>query len=274
MATFTAGRLVAQGGEGAFVFILVLVPIVIFVFFTLAYAQRESLADLLTSLAGRWGGRVDRGAILSNPRLEFRVDGVDGEVVLQAGGSRNSSWTRVRFNWPSPKRLRVAPEGFAAIFRHAFGASDIRLGDLGFDDEFWIEASDPAWAKEVLAPELRRGMRNLRNSGSWLSRGPSTVSLDVGSAGLALGVGRILDGRAALESFIELAIAALRAARGGESGVVLATVELKGGSECPVCGNGVEKGVTCPACGTPHHEDCWKYVGNCAIFACPGRSKA
>ena len=274
MSTFTAGRLVAQEGEGAFVFVLVLIPIAVFVFLTLLYSQRESLADLLSSVAGRWGGRVDRGAMLSSPRLQIRVDGVDGEVVLQGGGNKNSSWTRVRFNWPSPNRLRVAPEGLSTVIRQTFGAADIRLGDLGFDDEFWIEASNPAWAKEVLNADLRRGLRNLRNQGSWFSPGHGLVRLDVGSAGLALSVGRILDGRAALESFIELAVAALRAARGGDSGVVLAAVEVKRGSDCPVCGNGVDQGVACPACGTPHHEDCWKYLGACAIFACPGRSQA
>ena len=273
MSIFTAGRLVAQEGEGAFVFILVLIPIAVFIFLTLLYSQRESLADLLSSVAGRWGGRVDRGAMLSNPRLQIRVDGVDGEVVLQAGGNRNSSWTRVRFNWPSPNRLRVVPEGLSTVIRQTFGATDIRLGDLGFDEEFWIEASNPAWAKEVLNADLRRGLRNLRNQGSWFSSGHGLVRLDVGSAGLALSVGRILSGRADLESFIELAVAALHAARGGEPGVVLAAVEVKRGSECPVCGNKIDKGVNCPGCGTPHHEDCWEYFGGCSIYGCKSQAE-
>ena len=92
---------------------------------------------------------------------------------------------------------------------------------------------------------------------------------------MTLTVGRILNDRAALESLIELAVAALRACRGGGPGieVVFAAVEIKRGSDCPVCGNKIDRGFGCPACGTPHHEDCWKYLGGCAIFGCDGRGR-
>ncbi len=41
---------------------------------------------------------------------------------------------------------------------------------------------------------------------------------------------------------------------------------------CRVCGEGVSgASVVCARCGTPHHEDCWRYTGGCAIYACLGR---
>ncbi|MBI2943912.1 MAG: hypothetical protein HYY25_06900 [Candidatus Wallbacteria bacterium] len=40
-------------------------------------------------------------------------------------------------------------------------------------------------------------------------------------------------------------------------------------SRCRVCGEPLERAtVTCAACETPHHADCWQYLGRCAIFGC------
>ena len=40
-------------------------------------------------------------------------------------------------------------------------------------------------------------------------------------------------------------------------------------ARCPVCANEVKGQVLmCPRCQSVSHEDCWKYQGGCAIFAC------
>ncbi len=40
---------------------------------------------------------------------------------------------------------------------------------------------------------------------------------------------------------------------------------------CQVCGEEVSfDPVKCDRCGTPHHRDCWSYLGKCAVYACPG----
>jgi hypothetical protein len=238
-------------------------------------ARNKARAEVFQSLAGRWNGRVDPGGVSYNPRFEIRVDGLPGQITLHTGSKNQSAYTRVHFNWPSRIHLRVAPEGFSTWLRRAIGGGDIQIGEADFDQTFWIETSDPEWAREVLTPVLRRGLLKLRESGGWLSQ--SNVTLDVGRSGLILGVSRVLvDHRSSLEPFIELAVAALKACRGGGPavGVVLAAVETKGGSECPVCGHAVDQGITCSTCGTPHHGDCWKYLGGCAIFGCQGRVKS
>ena len=38
---------------------------------------------------------------------------------------------------------------------------------------------------------------------------------------------------------------------------------------CPVCSTAIDDSPrVCERCSTPHHEDCWEYVGDCAIFGC------
>jgi hypothetical protein len=39
--------------------------------------------------------------------------------------------------------------------------------------------------------------------------------------------------------------------------------------ECQVCGEKMESRVVfCAKCRTPHHEECWSYVGTCSTFGC------
>jgi len=41
------------------------------------------------------------------------------------------------------------------------------------------------------------------------------------------------------------------------------------GGECQVCGERMETRVVfCARCRTPHHEECWSYVGQCSTYAC------
>src|SRR5258708_2721766 len=41
---------------------------------------------------------------------------------------------------------------------------------------------------------------------------------------------------------------------------------------CQVCGTNLElpAPVVCELCETPHHEDCWRYLGCCSRYGCNG----
>ena len=74
-------------------------------------------AVLLSALSGRWEGRVREGGILSGDRLEIRVDGVAGEVTFADETERYSGWTRLRLDWRSARRLRVATKDIISQVR-------------------------------------------------------------------------------------------------------------------------------------------------------------
>jgi len=42
------------------------------------------------------------------------------------------------------------------------------------------------------------------------------------------------------------------------------------GGDCLVCGCdiGEAPAVRCRTCGTPHHAECFRYVGRCAVYGC------
>lgn len=43
-------------------------------------------------------------------------------------------------------------------------------------------------------------------------------------------------------------------------------------TRCPVCGQSLETAsrslLGCPSCRTLHHEECWRYLGGCAVYGC------
>src|SRR5262249_50513385 len=65
---------------------------------------------------------------------------------------------------------------------------------------------------------------------------------------------------------------------GGETKAAVTRVppSMLAGSVCQICGATLGQGavVYCIRCATPHHEECWTYVGQCSTFACTERSFA
>jgi hypothetical protein len=55
-------------------------------------------------------------------------------------------------------------------------------------------------------------------------------------------------------------------------GIELGEVKIVADSSCPVCGTTLA-GLTvrCESCRTPHHGECWDYMGRCSTYACKGR---
>ena len=46
--------------------------------------------------------------------------------------------------------------------------------------------------------------------------------------------------------------------------------EDNGPPVCKVCGEIIQGGpvILCTSCRTPHHRECWEYVGSCSIYGC------
>jgi hypothetical protein len=218
--------------------------------------RRRHRTDLFGRLAPRWEGRVEQGGFFEEPRVLLQVDGVRGELDFHDG---RNPWTRVRFQSPSERRLRITPQRVTTWLRSIFGGAEIEVGDRAFDASCHIEATDARWARDVLTRQIRQEF--LRVHG---------ITLDVGPGGVTLKVQQVLvDDGPILAQFVEVAILILREVRKFRptAGVVLAEV-ITGSGACPVCGHPVDKPKPCPRCGTPHHEDCWTYMGGCAIFGC------
>jgi hypothetical protein len=57
--------------------------------------------------------------------------------------------------------------------------------------------------------------------------------------------------------------------------VELGEVRALSGGLCQVCGAPMAgEIVRCELCRTPHHAECWSYMGRCSTYACKGRRAA
>jgi ribosomal protein L40E len=55
-------------------------------------------------------------------------------------------------------------------------------------------------------------------------------------------------------------------------GIEILEVRSDNSAVCRVCGTEIlSDGVMCRRCHTPHHHECWQYVGRCSTYACGER---
>jgi hypothetical protein len=60
-----------------------------------------------------------------------------------------------------------------------------------------------------------------------------------------------------------------------KKGVRMEELQLLSEGTCQVCGTTMKSNtVRCQTCQTPHHPECWRYLGRCSTYACKGTRAA
>jgi hypothetical protein len=60
-----------------------------------------------------------------------------------------------------------------------------------------------------------------------------------------------------------------------QKGVQIEDLQVLSEGTCQVCGMSMRsRTVRCETCQTPHHRECWKYMGHCSTYACNGKKAA
>jgi hypothetical protein len=235
-------------------------------------------------LAARYHGRYESRGLSDPPTVSFRHNGSIVRVGLAPtipGQPGQIPRTRVvaRFAKGIPFRLELAPLARPAPTQPPKGTRPLKLGDPEFDRTFAVQANDHDMARDFLRPSVRESIAHLERlvhlGGLLVSINPERLlvqidrNLALSSDGLALAVREALllhDGL--------LAGVAERVAQGIDI-VDHSDVweEDAGPPICKVCGEPIAGGpvITCASCNTPHHRDCWEYVGACSIYGCSSK---
>ena len=173
----------------------------------------------------------------------------------------------LRVRHPCPFRLRVRPEGIWEKVRKFFGAQDVQLGDALFDPTFIVETNRTDRARALLTRDVRARLVRLARHGS--------LALEFGPTGISLHTSETFQDR--VQDLSEYALEALELCTILIRILVPSTVTaepLETTGVCPVCGTAVDEGPgQCKRCGTPHHAECWEYLGGCAVYACAARPR-
>jgi hypothetical protein len=262
--------LASRSNPGPFLFLIFIVVGIIVV--AVNVAQRNRMLEALQRVAARVGGTVDEGGFLGRPQMRFRIGGRDARIEVHAGSKNHPPYTRVTVDarGRSPGSLHLLPEGFGQSFLKIFGAQDIEIGDAAFDADFVIKATPESLAYGLFSPERRR-----RVTGAVYrirSLGDPKVDLDANQ--LSVQVRAYLASEGALLQLVKTAEEFGEFLWGTpvEPGIQVGEVRILSGGECPVCGTRMGTGVVrCQACQTPHHSECWAYMGRCSTYGCGGK---
>jgi hypothetical protein len=236
-------------------------------------------------LAARYTGRYETRGLSDPPTVSFSHNGASVRVGLAptvVGQVEQFPRTRVvaRFRSGIPFRLELAPRARPAPPQAAKGTRLVRLDQPEFDREFVIQANDVEIARDFLSPEIRRAIVNLHrgvhSGGMLVSINPERMLVQIDR-----NLGSNVDSLAwavqqALLLHDGLIDGVSKRMRQGVDIVDDPSIwaEDNGPTICKVCGEPIgdeDEVVVCASCNTPHHRDCWEYVGACSIYGCDGK---
>jgi len=232
-------------------------------------------------LANRYRGRYESRGLSDPPTVSFNHNGSTVRVGLAptiAGQPSQIPRTRVvaRFRQGIPFRLELAPLARPAPPQLPKGTRLLKLGIAEFDREFVVQANDLEMARDFLSARIRGSLvllhRMAQVGGMLVSVNPERMLVQIdrnlGSNGEALGMAV----REALLIHDGLTEGVTRRLKQGISIVDDPGSQDEHGEPptCKVCLEPITDGpiIVCAVCNTPHHRDCWDYVGACSIYGC------
>jgi hypothetical protein len=231
-------------------------------------------------LASRFRGRYESRGLSDPPTVSFTHKGTMVRVGLAPTipGQPSNPRTRVvaRFRRGIPFRLELAPTCRPAPPQPPKGTRMVRTGVVEFDRWVVVQANDAEMARDFLGPEVRQAIDNLQRlvhpGGMLVSINPERLLVQVdrnlgqSTEALTMAVSEAL----VIHDGLQFGVSR----RMGEGIEIVAPAGQadpeEGPPTCKVCGEQIDGGaiVYCSSCNTPHHRDCWEFVGACSIYGC------
>ena len=253
-------------------FPILVVPAIMVAIYLIARAvitYQGQRREYFEAAARRLGGTYQPARLGHGDLIEFPFEGRTARLEFRSPGEDDQGGTQllVPLTKPPPGTLHILPEGFGQQFLKMFGAQDISVGDPAFDAAYVVKANPESFAARVFGYERRTrvilAVRQLE--------GMSHPTIEVGWAHLRVQVREEVRTEGRLLGLVKTAKEFLDALR-LDSEIELGDLSTSKTSMCPVCGSGMDDLVVrCEICKTPHHVECWKYVGQCSTYACAGK---
>lgn len=208
--------------------ILIIVVIGIVVFYG-ARTQMQRVKQAWTSAARQLGMAIDPGSTFTQPKIQGTVDDLDVRVdtVTRGSGDSRATYTRYRVKYPSGgTHFELHRQsGFSKVSKF-FGAQDVEIGDVRFDDTFVIKSDQPERVAAAITPTRRATILQLSSSYPgveisdtkvhWEKRGVTTNAAEIVTVVRRLvGAAYVITGRDGSETALD---DALRARLEGELG--------------------------------------------------------
>ena len=223
---------------------------------------------ILRSLSKRLGGTHQPERRDYNGAVLWNLDGTQVVLYFLESSRGKVVGVTLRVRKPCSFRLRLFPETGWAKVRRFLGAQDLQTGDAALDRTYMVQTDRAANARTILTRDVRQALHVLARF--------APVSLEMSPQGIVLQTAHDhMERFDRLVPFTEDALALARAIlQVFDPSVIAQEMRVEESGICPVCSTAVEEDrALCSRCRTPHHGDCWKYLGGCAVYACAGRPR-
>jgi hypothetical protein len=227
---------------------------------------RARMERTLATLAGQLQGRFTPAGLFHNATIRFALN--DRPAVLEiATGKRPFSHLWVVLPRDPGGRVTISRNNVAEFFISAMEGRRLRIGDPIFDDLYAVRSRPESLGQRIFAPPRRQeAMTAVRRliacSGLSIEVKPNVLEIRITEAADTpeIGMALVRTARDFLKFLCNLDVQP--ALRTGEF------TELLSG-HCPICTTTLaEPLVRCPRCRSPHHRQCWDYLGHCATYGC------
>lgn len=248
-------------------------------------SQRLDFRPAIVQLAAARRGRVLSGMSDELPRLVF-YDQATVVVEVTRCERPPRYFVGVRLVWPDAAlRLELLPRSFSRGLRKLLGVQRFSAGDREFDRRWAVLTSDSSKARQFLSPDVRQwllalaqpaglGETYLRIAAGELLVRQQYIHTVEPTANQPKTAFTLADARA-LDDLVRAAQGIYSAALRQPLAGISFTDEVEPDAEAPnclVCGEAIiGSEVMCQYCRTPHHRECWNYVGGCSLFGCGGK---
>jgi hypothetical protein len=233
-------------------------------------------------LAARFNGRYESRGLSDPPTVSFQHRGAVVRVGLAptVPGQATLPRTRVvaRFRRGIPFRLELAPRARPEPAQAPKGTRLVKTGDAEFDRNHVVRANDAEMALDFLTPQVCWAIVNLERmvhaGGMLVSINPERllVQVDRNLGQYAEILCQMVSETLVIHDGLQLGVSRRMSEGISIVGPGASTEEQEelGPPICKVCGEVIEEGpvILCASCRTPHHRDCWDYVGSCSIYGC------
>lgn len=224
---------------------------------TMASSKRET-EERLRVVSLRLGAGFQTGGLFELPTLTLRVGNHFGRLTFAEGRDEH---TLLVLRVPDYRggRLEINPPGFFAV-------TGIPIGDRRFDEDVVVQAYPRELAYWIFADARRcEAIATVRRL-----MGYGAVSIAMRAGSLEIRVGSCLKDEVSLRALLRSAseMTGYMLLPPGETGIRWVETRALTGI-CPVCSTALAAPVLrCDRCDTPHHEQCWDYLGRCAVYGC------
>jgi hypothetical protein len=234
-----------------------------------ASRKRELLERHYQILAARLRGRFEPAGFFSNATIQFPLADRPAVIDFQ-GGKQPHTHLRVWLPRNPGGSLKISRDSIAQIFISAMDGRRFRVGDSLFDKTFAVRSYPETLGQKIFSPGRRQeAMTAVRRLNSCF--GPS---IEVQPSWMEVRIRELADSPDVALAMVRTAADFMRFLYGvePEPGIVWGPVTESLSGRCPICTSTLaEPLVRCSRCLTPHHQDCWTYLGRCSTYGCEPR---